>query len=68
MGMSLEEFIEYTGAELVAGNLIVGELAQRQVVGSVVGGVFSLNDAGQAIRAELESGDSAHASDNVSEE
>jgi len=55
MAMGLEEFVGYTGAELVAGNIIVGVTSERRIVGSTVDGAFTLNAAGQALLAELES-------------
>lgn len=56
MAITLEKFVEVTGAEEVAGNVIVGAMAGRKLVGRVEAGVFSLNDAGQAIAAEIEAG------------
>jgi len=57
MAVSYEQFMEATGAELVCGNIIVGQLAERRKVGEVTDdGVFNLNDEGKAMVAELESG------------
>lgn len=57
MAVSYEQFMEATGAELVCGNIIMGQLANRRKVGEVGDdGVFNLNDEGKAIVAELEAG------------
>lgn len=53
MAMTLEEFMQRTNAELVAGNIIVGALANRKLVGTY-DGTFNLNEAGQELLAELE--------------
>jgi hypothetical protein len=53
MAMTFEEFQQRTNAELVAGNIIVGNLADRKIVGTF-DGAFNLNEAGQALLAELE--------------
>lgn len=55
--ITLKEFISKTGAELVAGNLIVGTLEDRRIVGDVRDGTFFLNADGQKILAALEQGD-----------
>lgn len=55
MAMSFEEFVAASSAELVAGNLIVGVGPERTVVGSIADGAFVLNDAGNALLADLES-------------
>lgn len=54
MAITLEKFIEMTNAEEVGGNVIVGVMADRKVVGKVESGVFNLNDDGKALVAELE--------------
>lgn len=55
MALSYEQFMEATGAELVAGNIIVGALADRKKVGALGDdGVFNLNDDGKAIADEIE--------------
>lgn len=54
MAITLEKFVELTNAEEVAGNVIVGIMADRKIVGKVEGGVFNLNEEGQALMAELE--------------
>lgn len=47
--------MEATGAELVAGNLIHGMMAERKKVGSLGDdGVFNLNDAGKALMEAVE--------------
>jgi hypothetical protein len=56
MALSYEQFMEATGAELVAGNIIVGIMATRKKVGSLGDdGVFSLNDDGKALAEQIES-------------
>ena len=54
MTMTIEKFIKLTNAEEVAGNLIVGIMSTRKIVGSVTDGVFSFNDEGKKIIEELE--------------
>lgn len=54
MALSYEEFVKATGAEVVAGNLIVGIMANRKVVGSILDGSFNLNDDGRALADEIE--------------
>lgn len=57
MAVSYEQFMEATGAELVCGNIIVGQLADRRKVGEVTDdGVFNLNDDGKAMVNDIESG------------
>jgi len=57
MAVSYEQFMEATGAELVCGNIIVGQLADRRKVGEVTDdGVFNLNDDGKAMIADIEAG------------
>lgn len=53
MAQTLEQFMEATGAELVAGNLVVGNMAGRKIVGTY-DGTFNLNEEGLAMAAELE--------------
>ena len=55
MALSYEEFVKATGAEVVAGNLIVGIMANRKIVGSILDGSFTLNDEGRALADEIES-------------
>lgn len=55
MALTLEQFMEATGAELVAGNLVVGNMAGRKIVGTY-DGTFNLNEDGLAMAAELEEG------------
>lgn len=57
MALSFEQFVEATGAEVVAGNIIVGVMADRKIVGTI-GETFNLNEAGQALAAEIEAGGS----------
>lgn len=55
MAIGFEQFMEATGAELVAGNIIVGVMAGRKKVGSLDDdGVFNLNDDGKALAEEIE--------------
>jgi hypothetical protein len=55
MALSYEQFMEASGAELVAGNIIVGIMATRKKVGSLGDdGVFSLNDDGKALAEQIE--------------
>ena len=55
MALSYEQFMEASGAELCAGNIIVGIMGDRKKVGSLGDdGVFNLNDDGKALADELE--------------
>lgn len=55
MALSFEKFMELSGADLVAGNLIVGIMGDRKKVGTLGDdGVFNLNDEGKALAEELE--------------
>jgi hypothetical protein len=55
MAISFDQFMEATGAELVAGNIIVGIMGDRKKVGSLDDdGVFNLNDEGKALAEEAE--------------
>lgn len=55
MALSFEKFMELSGADLCAGNLIVGIMGDRKKVGSLGDdGVFNLNDEGKALAEELE--------------
>jgi len=55
MAISFEQFMEATGAELVAGNIIVGVMGDRKKVGSLNDeGVFNLNDEGKLLADEIE--------------
>ena len=54
MAISLEKFVELTNAEEVGGNIIVGVMADRKIVGTVENGVFNLNEEGQKLAEELE--------------
>ena len=49
MAITVAEFVAKTGAEEVAGNIILGAMADRKIVGSVTDGVFSFNDEGKKI-------------------
>jgi hypothetical protein len=54
MAMTLSEFVKASGAQIVAGRLIVGERQERRFVGSTENGTFNLNEEGQALQEELE--------------
>lgn len=54
MAVTLEDFLEKTGAELCGDRLILGTMAERRVVGDITDGVFTLNDAGKEVMAGLE--------------
>lgn len=54
--MTIEEFVEKSKAEVVGGNIIVGVMADRKIVGVIENGTFNLNADGQAIQAALEAG------------
>lgn len=55
MALSFEKFMELSGADLCAGNIIVGIMGDRKKVGSLGDdGVFNLNDDGKALAEELE--------------
>ena len=56
MAMTIEEFVEKSGGEVVAGNIIVGLMASRKIVGVIENGTFNLNADGQAILTALEAG------------
>ena len=57
MAMTMEEFVKRTNAEVAGGNVIVGLMAERKIIASVIEGVFTLNADGQAVLAALEAGD-----------
>ena len=62
MALSFEKFMELSGADLVAGNIIVGVMADRKKVGTLGDdGVFNLNDDGKALAEELEAPKAAKA-------
>lgn len=55
MALSFEKFMDLSGADLVAGNIIVGIMGDRKKVGTLGDdGVFNLNDEGKALAEELE--------------
>jgi hypothetical protein len=57
MAIGFDQFMEATGAELVAGNIIVGIMGSRKKVGSLDDdGVFNLNDDGKVLADEVEAG------------
>ena len=57
MAMTFDQFMEASGAEFVAGNIINGIMADRKFLGTY-DGVFQLNEAGQAMLEELEATES----------
>jgi len=57
MAMSMEEFVKRTKAEVVAGNVIVGELSARAIVGRMENGSFNLTADGLLILEALEKND-----------
>ena len=59
--MLLEEFVQRASAEVACGNIIVGQLAERRIVGTTANGTYSLNEEGQRMRAEFEAGNDAKA-------
>jgi hypothetical protein len=55
MAISFEQFMEATGAEICAGNIIVGIMGDRRKVGELgTDGVFSLTDEGKAMADEIQ--------------
>ena len=60
MAMTFDQFMEASGAEFVAGNIIHGIMADRKFLGTY-DGVFQLNEAGQAMLEELEATESVSA-------
>ncbi len=54
MAMTMDEFVKRTSAEVVGGNVIVGQMAERKIIASVIEGIFTLNADGQAVLAALE--------------
>jgi hypothetical protein len=63
MALSYEQFMEASGAELCAGNIIVGIMGDRKKVGSLNDdGIFNLNDDGKALAEELETAPTEKAS------
>lgn len=54
MAMTFDQFMEASGAEYVAGNIIRGIMADRKIIGTYDGGKFQLNEEGQILLEELE--------------
>jgi hypothetical protein len=55
MAISFEQFMEATGAEICAGNIIIGMMADRRIIGRLESdGVFSLTDEGKAMADEIQ--------------
>jgi hypothetical protein len=54
MAMTFEQFMEASGSEYVAGNIIRGIMADRKIIGTYDGGKFQLNEDGQLLLEELE--------------
>lgn len=61
MALSYEQFVEMSGCEVVAGNLIVGIQSTRKIVGTNLDGTFILNEEGLALAADLEAAAAAPA-------
>jgi hypothetical protein len=55
--VTLQEFVKRSGAEMVGGNLIVGSLTDRRIVGNVQDGTYFLNEDGHKILRAMEQGD-----------
>ena len=53
MAITAEKFVELTNAE-ICGDRIITRLGERIALGDMYGGVFTLNEAGQARMAEIE--------------
>lgn len=63
MALSFEKFMEMSGADLCAGNIIVGMMGDRKKVGTLGDdGLFNLNDDGKALADELEAAPATKAS------
>jgi hypothetical protein len=55
MAISFEQFMEATGAEICAGNIIIGVMSDRRKVGELgTDGVFSLTDEGKAMAEQIQ--------------
>ena len=55
MAISFEQFMEATGAEICAGNIIIGVMSDRRKVGLLgTDGVFSLTDEGKTMAEEIQ--------------
>lgn len=68
MAYSREEVAKKLDAEVVGGNLIVGERANRVFVGKTSeDGVFTITEEGEALLAALEKGKKASIADVVKE-
>lgn len=68
MAYSREEVAKKLNAEIVGGNLIVGERASRVFVGKTSEeGVFTITEEGEALLAALEAGKKVSVSEVVKE-
>jgi hypothetical protein len=54
MAMSMAEFIEKTGCEVVCDQMIVGIGPNRRMIGYVKEGTFTITDEGQELLAQLD--------------
>lgn len=54
MAMTLKEFLDKTGAEIIGGRLVVGERSDRRFVGSIEDGTFTLTAEGQELQSAME--------------
>jgi len=59
MAMTLDQFLEASGAEYCAGIIIHGIMGDRKKLGTYDDGVFQLNAEGQAMLTELEAAETA---------
>jgi hypothetical protein len=68
MALSRDQVQEKLNAEIVAGNLIVGERADRVFVGKTSeDGIFIITEEGEAMLAALETGKKAKVAEVVAE-
>jgi hypothetical protein len=56
MKINIADIIEKTGAEVVADLIVVGVMKERKTIGFLDGNVFTLNEAGQEIAAQIADG------------
>lgn len=54
MAMTYQEFVKSANAEVVGSRIVVGRGGERKFVGTIEGGVFTLNEDGQAMQEALE--------------
>jgi hypothetical protein len=56
MTISIADIIKKTGAEVVADLIVLGVMKNRKVIGFLDGNVFTLNEDGQEIAAQIADG------------